>query len=139
MAGLPQERVGAPGRRDRDRTDALALYINFARLMVARDRERLGWNNVSKLENIALRAPKIVADLEARAEQLDSRLTALESKGNGAFDKWDGHLASQEKAVAVAEDAINRLSNGAPPLDDLAHDSPGAPFHEPGAGGGAPA
>jgi hypothetical protein len=114
------------------RTEALRTYIDFATLMVARDRKILGWTTMSKLETIALRAPKIVADLEARAEQLDSRLTALESKGNGAFDKWDGHLASQEKAVAIAEDAINRLSNGAPPLEDS---SP--PFQQPGAGGGA--
>ena len=94
---------------------------------------------MSKLENIALRAPRIVADLEARAEKLDSRLTALESKGHGAFDKWDGHLSSQEKAVSIAEDAINRLSNGAPPLDDSGPGSPGTPFREPGAGGSAPA
>ena len=125
-----------------DRTQALKTYIKFAATMVARDRHILGWNNVSKLETIALRAPKIVADLEARAEKLDSRLTALESKGHGAFDKWDGHLSSQEKAVSIAEDAINRLSNGAPPLDDLAHDLPGepsagVPFRQPGAGGGA--
>jgi hypothetical protein len=141
MARLLQEHR-SEARRDSRVGNALALYINFARLMVARDRERLGWNNVSKLESIALRAPKIVADLEARAEKLDSRLTVLETKGNGAFDKWDGHLSSQEKAVAIAEDAINRLSNGAPPLDDLATDLPGepsagAPFPQPGAGGGA--
>ena len=84
---------------------------------------------MSKLQSVAARAPKIVADLEARAEKLDARLTALEAKGNGAFDKWDGHLSEQESAVAVAEDAINRLSNGGPPLDDS--------FRQPGAGGGA--
>lgn len=89
---------------------------------------------MSKLQTIATRAPQIVADLEAQAEKLDSRLTALESKGNGAFGKWNDHLTAQESAIAVAEDAINRLSNGAPPLDDS---SP--PFRPPGAGGGAPA
>ena len=101
---------------------------------------------MSKLQSVAARAPKIVADLEARAEKLDTRLTALESKGHGTFDKWDGHLSEQESAVAVAEDAINRLSNGGPPLDDSAPSLPeglkvlqaaGAPFREPGAGGGA--
>jgi len=112
------------------RTDHLKTYIEFATLMVARDRHILGWNNVSKLENIALRAPKIVADLEARADKLDSRLTALESKGNGTFDKWEGHVDSQEKAVSIAEDAINRLSNSGPPDTK-------EPFRQPGAGGGA--
>ena len=105
---------------------------------------------MSKLQNIADRAPRIVAALEARAEKLDSRLTALEKNGNGAFDKWDGHLAEQESAIAVAEDAINKLSNGGPPLDDSGPASreglppvesptalPGRPFREPGAGGGA--
>ena len=108
--------------------------------MVERDRERLGWTTMSKLQNIADRAPKIVAALEARADKLDSRLTALETRGNGAFDKWDGHLAEQESAVALAEDAVNRLTNGGPPLEDSAPVSPaitGAPFREPGAGGGA--
>lgn len=117
-----------------DLAQALKTYIEFATMMVARDRHILGWTGMSKLENIALRAPKIVADLEARAEKLDSRLTALETKGHGAFDKWDGHLSSQEKAVATAEDAINRLSNNGPPLDDS---SP--PFRQPGAGGSTPA
>ena len=97
---------------------------------------------MSKLQNIADRAPKIVAALEARADKLDSRLTALETKGNGAFDKWDGHLAEQESAVALAEDAVNRLTNGGPPLEDSGPASregliTGAPFREPGAGGGA--
>jgi hypothetical protein len=90
---------------------------------------------MSKLENIAARAPKIVADLEAQADKLDARLTALESKGNGAFGKWNDHLAAQESAIAVAEDAINKLSNGGPPLEDSQPASP--PFRQPGAGGGA--
>ncbi len=101
---------------------------------------------MSKLQTIATRAPQIVADLEAQAEKLDSRLTALEQKGNGAFGKWNDHLTEQESAISVAEDAINRLSNGAPPLDDSGPASreglpaatiAGAPFREPGAGGGA--
>ena len=41
------------------RTNALRTYINFARLMVERDRERLGWTTMSKLQNIADRAPRI--------------------------------------------------------------------------------
>ena len=105
--------------------------------MVERDRERLRWTKMSKLQNIATRAPQIVADLEAQAEVLDSRLTALEAKGRGAFGKWNSHLAEQESAIAVAEDAINKLSNGGPPLEDSAPASPGHPFREPGAGGGA--
>lgn len=89
---------------------------------------------MSKLQSVAARAPKIVADLEARAEKLDSRLTAIESKGQTTFDKWDGHLNQAEEAVAAAENAINQLSNGGPPLDDS---SPPLPFRQPGAGGSA--
>jgi hypothetical protein len=95
---------------------------------------------MSKLQSIADRAPKIVAALEDRAGKLDERLTKLESTGNGVFDRWDGHVSEQEKAVAVAEDAINRLSNAEPPSTTAA--SPPAatppPFRQPGAGGGAP-
>lgn len=112
--------------------------------MVERDRERLGWTGMSKLENIAARAPRIVADLEAQADKLDARLTALETKGNGAFGKWNEHLAAQESAISVAEAAINQLSNGGPPLEGSPPVSPGAPtagapFREPGAGGSTPA
>jgi hypothetical protein len=106
--------------------------------MVERDRKILGWTRgapMGKLQTIAARAPKIIADLEARAGKLDDRLTALEAKGHGTFDRWEGHLSEQESAVAAAEDAVNQLSNGGPPLDDSS--PPSVPFRQPGAGGGA--
>jgi hypothetical protein len=108
--------------------------------MVERDRKILGWTNMSKLQNIAARAPQIVADLEDAADRLDSRLTALQAKGHTAFGKWNDHLAEQESAIAVAEDAINKLSNGGPPLEGSSPPSPptaAVPFRQPGAGGGA--
>lgn len=73
---------------------------------------------MSKLQNFASRAPKVVADLEARAEKLDPLLTKLESKGHDTFDKWQSHIDQSAKAIADAADAINTLSNGGPPLDD---------------------
>jgi hypothetical protein len=116
-----------------DRGRALSLYINFARLLVERDRRIYREITMTKLQNLADRAPKIMADLEARAGTLDERLSKIEAKGHGAFDKWDGHLDAQEKAIAVAENAINQLSNS-PPLED----SPPEPqFQQPGAGNGA--
>lgn len=110
------------------RTEALTTYINFARLMVERDR-RIYRFQMSKLQNFAARAPKILADLEKRADALDPQLTKLETTGHETFDRWKNHIDETGKAIAQAQDAINALSNGGPPLDDS--------FREPGAGAGA--
>ena len=115
-----------------NRMDALKTYINFARLMVQRDRRIYRETMMSKLQHVASRAPDVIAALEARAEKLDARLTRLDQKGHATFDKWDIHLDQADKAMAEAENAINQLSNAGPPLDD----SP-TPFQPPGAGNGA--
>ena len=112
--------------------EAVSIYINFARLLVQRDRRIYRETMMSKLENVASRAPQILADLEARAEQLDKRLSGLDEKGRSTFARWDSHLDKQDQAVAAAEDAINRLSNS--PLPDS---PPEPPFPQPGAGDGA--
>jgi len=113
---------------------AITTYIQFATLMVRRDRQIYRSTMMSKLENIASRAPQIIAGLEARADELDQRLTKLDKTGQHTFNKWNDHLGNQEKAIAAAEDAINRLSNS--PLPDSA---PEQPFPQPGAGNGATA
>jgi hypothetical protein len=81
---------------------------------------------MSKLANFADRAPGIIAALEARADTTDARHTALQVRGTSVFDRWDAHADAQAKAIATAEDAINRLSNGAPPLDDSSPAGAGA-------------
>lgn len=87
---------------------------------------------MSKLENIASKAPQILAGLEARADKLDQRLTRLDERGHGTFDKWESHLDKQDQAVTAAENAINQLSNS--PLEDSPSEPP---FRPPGAGDGA--
>lgn len=72
---------------------------------------------MGKLQNLAARAPAVIAQLEKRADVLDARLTKLEGRGNETFDKWENHLTAQDRAVTEAENAINQLSNSGP-LDD---------------------
>ena len=75
---------------------AITTYIQFATLMVRRDRQIYRSTMMSKLENIASRAPQIIAGLEARADELDQRLTKLDKTGQQTFNKWNDHLGNQE-------------------------------------------
>jgi len=85
---------------------------------------------MSKLQEIATAAPAAVKALEARADKLAGRLSALAKRGDDVFSKWDAHLDEQDTAITAAENAINQLSNAPLPGSEQ-------PFRAPGAGNGA--
>lgn len=73
---------------------------------------------MSKLSNFAARAPQILKDLDAQADELSPSLDKLEKTGQDVFTRWKTHIAETSAAIATAQNAINQLSNGAPPLSD---------------------
>ena len=94
--------------------DSIATYINFARLLVERDR-RIEQIRMGKIDEFANGVTDTLADLETRFGGLGARAQKLKEKGETVADRWEQHFEAQAKSLAAAEDAINRLSNVPPP------------------------
>jgi len=73
---------------------------------------------MSKLKGLPSFAKGVMAELEERAGELTDRLNAVRSKGDAAFSKWKSEIDTVEQVVLDAENAVNQLSNGGPPLED---------------------
>jgi hypothetical protein len=67
-----------------------------------------------KFKHLADRARQVPAALSAKADEVLSRLDAVEARGGTAFDKLHGVVNDADQGVAAAEDALNQLTNGAP-------------------------
>lgn len=83
--------------------------------------------DMSKLSAFAAKAPQVIKDLEAMADEVTPQLDALASSGGKVMAQWKSHIADTVKDIAVAQDAINQLSNGAPPLADSPAPAQSAP------------
>lgn len=119
--------------------DALTIYIDFARLIVERDRrfyQLMMRGKMSKLQAIADRIKDTKRKLDDEADKLAVKLDGIDKNAPAAFDRGHRFLDAQQADVAAIEDTLRQLSNL--PLDDSTGspvDSP--PFREPGAGTGA--
>lgn len=99
-----------------DYADRLATYINFARLMVERDRRMFAGlqgkrSSMGRLDEFAEDVPDIVLNLEDTFGSLHERAKNLREKGEEVADKWQRHLDGRANAIAKAEAAINRIAN----------------------------
>lgn len=90
--------------------DELTVYVNFARLMVERDR-RMELVRMGKIDEFANGVTDTLADLEQRFGGLGAKAQALKEKGETVAGRWEQHFEAQAKSLAAAEDAINRISN----------------------------
>lgn len=68
-----------------------------------------------KFKTLATRMRQVPQDLESRADKLSARLDTLQQRGDKAFEGHERFLDGVESGVSAAEDALNQLTNGAPP------------------------
>jgi hypothetical protein len=59
----------------------------------------------------------LVREMDAKAGALADRLQKARDRSSEALGKFDAYVGSVEAAAQEAEDTINQLTNGAPPLD----------------------
>lgn len=78
----------------------------------------------------------VTSSLEARAQNLTDRLAELHRRGDDVMSRHEQQLDAVEADIVQAEDAINQLSNGGPPLTDTFSGPtppyPGADLRTPG-------
>lgn len=91
---------------------------------------------VAQLTALAGLRKTVVSGLETRAQKLADRLKALEERGNTVMSKHEQALDDTEAEIKEAEDAVNQLSNGGPPLADGSFSQssppyPGPDLHDP--------
>lgn len=84
--------------------------------------------DMTKLAAFAAKAPQVVKDLEAQADKLAPQLDTLAAKGKDVFARWQAHVNEQTKELADAENAINQLSNAAPPSNQGGTGQSGSTF-----------
>lgn len=117
----------------RDYADCLRIYIDFARLMVVRDRRILAMirdAKMGKLDEFADNVPDTLKQLEDKFGGLQERANELLKRGDEVASKWGAHMDGRDKALTAAENAINRISNlPLPASPQQPKDSP-KPFRE---------
>lgn len=91
---------------------------------------------VAQLTALAGLSKMVTSSLEARAQKLTVRLEDLQRRGDTVMSKHETMLDSTEAQIREAEDAVNQLSNGGPPLADGSFSQssppyPGPDLHDP--------
>jgi hypothetical protein len=71
-----------------------------------------------KLNNLASLAGDAMKAIDGKAAALAERIAKLNERSDEVFGKWHKSLDGTEKSISAAEDALNRLSNGAPTEED---------------------
>lgn len=66
---------------------------------------------MSKLTNFADEVTGDLNELEELFGSLYERKKKLKEKGHEVAGRWDEHFNTQQKAIAEAEAAINKISN----------------------------
>jgi hypothetical protein len=66
---------------------------------------------MSALDEFADNINDIVANHDARFRKLNERKQALQIRGDDIAAGWESYFADQEKQLAAAEAALNRISN----------------------------
>lgn len=97
-------------------TDRVIAY----RITRGMDMDRLK----EKLKRAAGVAKRATDAIEVAADHLIAREDELTSKRENAFAPHHAMLDSHNRDLDQLEDALNIISNGAPPLDDSEHGSP---------------
>jgi hypothetical protein len=67
-----------------------------------------------KFAQLAERTKTVPAALDAAATSALDKLDAVEARGGMAFANLDSVVSDANAAVAIAEDAVNQLTNGGP-------------------------
>lgn len=78
--------------------------------MVERDR-RIELVRMGKIDEFAGSVNEVLTDLDQAFGNLSAKAKLLKEKGADVAGRWEQHFAEQSKAIAVAEAAINKVSN----------------------------
>jgi hypothetical protein len=66
---------------------------------------------MSQLDEFADNVNDIVAGHNARFQKLNDAKRALQVRGNDIADRWEEYFINEAKQLAMAEAALNRISN----------------------------
>lgn len=91
--------------------DWLTEYINFARVMVERDRRIQRELRMGKLSDLADRIKDTKARLEAEADNLASKLDDIDALAPKAFERGHAFIEAQQAEVDEIDAVLRQLSN----------------------------